>query len=311
MQRSPWMVAAALGGVMIASLGCATNSGSSGSGRRVTQLSFETPEDALAALKYLAQTRDREYGQSLFGPEADELSSGDPDVDEYEKSLLAAAVARRHDLRRNADGSIDIIVGENAVEFPVPLVQHEGRWLFDSPAGVDRMRDIRVGYYELKTLEAMRVVPVAQREFRSVDRDGDGVLEYARFFTSSQGGRDGLYWPTGPGEPNSPLGSFFADSEIPRSKELGFNGYFYKMLTAQGPSAPGGAKSFMDGSGNLVDGFAVLAYPAVYGETAIMTFQMGPDGIVYEKDLGSRATRNAGKAITAFDPGSGWTQTND
>jgi len=277
----------------------------------VTQLSFDSPEEAVAALSYLASTRDREYGKAVFGPEVDELSSGDPEVDEYEKGLLAAAVARRHDLRLNPDGSVDIIIGENAVEFPVPLVQNQGRWFFDSPAGVDRMRDIRVGYHELKTLDALRVVPGAQREFRSVDRDGDGVYEYARFFASSKGLRDGLYWETGPGEPYSPLGAFFAESEIPRSKELGFNGYFYKMLTAQGPSAPGGARSYLDEKGNMVGGFAVLAYPAVYGETAIMTFVMGPDGVVYEKDLGARATRQAASTITTFDPGQGWVVSPD
>lgn len=302
MQPVKWMAAATLCGTMIALAGCQTP---------VTQLSFATPDDAVAALTYHAQTRDDEYGRLLFGPEIKELSSTDPDVDAYERDLLAAALLRRNSLRANPDGTMSILIGERDAEFPVPLVQHDGRWLFDSPAGVENMRDIRVGYHELKTLEALRVLVVAQEEYRSADFDGDGVLEYAIHFMSTEGKRDGLYWPTDSWEPNSPLGSYFAQSDAPRNTKLGFNGYFYKMLTAQGPNAPGGARSYMDRSGNLTGGFAVLAYPAVYDETAIMTFIMGSDGIVYEKDLGPDATRTAGNTINTFDPGSGWSITND
>jgi hypothetical protein len=297
--------------LVIAGAGCTLNRGAATAPTGITQLSFATPEDAVAALTYLAASGDREYGRSLFGPEVDELSSGDEEVDDYERELFAAAIERRHDLRTNDDGTVDVLIGDAGAAFPVPLIEHDGRWLFDTLSGVDRMTDIRVGYHELKTLQALRVVPEAQQEYRSVDRNGDGILAYARHFASSEGTRDGLYWPTAPDEPDSPLGEFFAESEVPRSKTLGYNGYFFKMLTAQGPHAPGGARSYLDAAGHLVGGFAVLAYPAVYGETAIMTFQMGADGVVHQRDLGPDATTKAGVTIDTYDPGPGWTITTD
>lgn len=294
-------------GAAVALTGCASSSRSG----EVTQLSFASPEDAVAALTYLAETRDREYGKQVFGPEADELSSGDPEVDEYEKALFAAAVRRRTELRSNGDGTVDILVGEKAVPFPVPLVEYAGRWLFDSPAGVDRMTDIRVGFHELKTIEALRAIALAQRQYREMDRDGDGVHEYAARIRSTEGKRDGLYWPTGPDEPNAPLGQFYTLGVAPYSETLGYQGYFYKLLDRAGPNAPGGARTFRDRASNLVEGYAVLAYPAVYGETAIMTFMMGEDGVIFERDLGPARTRTAAKDITAFDPGPGWTVVDD
>lgn len=291
--------------------GCSSNKQSSGSGSGVTQLSFATPDDAVTALVNAAATGDRAYARQIFGPEVDVLSSGDADVDAYERKMFVLAIQKRHELQKNADGTVDIIVGERGVEFPVPLEEHNGRWLFNTPEGVERMIDLRVGFHELKVLELLRAIPAAQAEYKSVDRDGDGVLEFAQKVQSSDGRRDGLYWPTTDKEPNSPMGPYVAEGEVPHSKSLGYQGYFFKLLTAQGAGASGGAKNYLDASGNLVGGFAVLAYPAVYGETAIMTFQMAADGVVYEKDLGAAATPTAGQTINVFDPSDGWSVTND
>jgi len=291
-------LAAVLGAALLALVGCSSG--------RVQQLSFDSPGDAVQALLYAAEVQDPAYGRSLFGPEVAELSSGDAEVDQYEKKLFALAVERRHELARQPDGSYDILVGETGFAFPVPLVEHEGRWLFDTPAGVERLTDIRVGYHELKTIQALQAIAIAQDQYYQMDRDGDAVREYAPRFLSSVGKRDGLYWPTGPDEPNSPLGFFFMEGVVPLSRSLGYNGYFYVMLTQQGPGAPGGARSFRDGAGNLADGYAVLAYPAVYDETAVMTFMMGADGIIYQKDLGPSGTREAGRRINGYDP-TGWT----
>ena len=265
----------------------------------------------MGALVYAAAGADRSYGRSLFGPEAEELSSGDPDVDAYERRVFAAAIQRRHELRRNSDGTAEILVGEKTVPFPIPLAQCQGRWLFDTPAGLERLKDLRVGYYELRTLEALRAVFAAQREYQGVDRDNDGVKEFAPRFVSTQGTHDGLYWPTAANEPNSPLGAYFTQAQAPASESLGFNGYFFELLTAQGPGAPGGARSYLDSAGNMVGGFAVLAYPAIYDQTAVMTFLMGPDGVVYQRDLGPKDTATAAATIAVFDPADGWTVTHD
>lgn len=274
-----------------------------------TQLSFATPEEAVAALTYAASTGDRDYARSLFGPETDEFSSGDPDVDAFERAQFSAAILRKHELQRNEDGSIDVLVGEHAAPFPVPLIEHESRWMFDTPAGVERLADVRVGYNELRTLRGLRAVAAAQQEYHSLDRDGDGVLEYAQRIISTPGTHNGLYWPTGPTEPNSPLGEYYTDAEAPRSESLGYHGYFYSLLTHEG--GPGATTPYLDAAGNLTHGFAVLAYPAVYGETAIMTFIMSADGTVYEKDLGPEATPTAVRTITSFNPADGWAITND
>lgn len=301
--RGTRIVAMVFGTLAVALGGCGSSS--------VKQLSFATPEDAVSALLYHAETGDKAYGRELFGPEVKELSTGDETVDAYERQQLALAVKRRHDLQRNDDGSIDILVGEHGVAFPMPLELHNGRWMFNSLEGVERMKDIRVGFYELRTMALLRSIPLAQSVYRSEDRDGDGVREYAQRLKSTEGHRDGLYWPTGDNEPNSPLGPFAAEAGATMSAKRGYQGYFYKLLTSRGPAAPGGALSYMDAAGNLVNGYGVLAYPAVYGETGIMSFQMADDGVIYEKNLGPEATRTAAQTINAFDPSDGWSVTED
>jgi hypothetical protein len=290
---------------------CASHPGSKTAPGPVTQLSFSTPEDAVAALTYAVSTGDRDYARSLFGPEVQELSSGDPDVDAYERQQFSEAIRHRHELSRNPDGSYDILIGERSSPFPVPIVNVSDRWIFDTLAGVDRLTDVRIGYHELKTIEALRAVAGAQAEYQAADRNGDGVLEYASRFRSTAGTQDGLYWDTAPSEPNSPLGVSYTEGEVPLSATLGYNGYFYKILTRQGAGASGGARSYLDQAGRLTGGYAVLAYPAVYGETAIMTFQMGADGVIHQKDLGPQATPSAGRTISAFDPSDGWIVTNE
>jgi hypothetical protein len=168
-----------------------------------------------------------------------------------------------------------------------------------------------VGFNELRTISGLRAIAAAQAEYRTADRDGDSVPEYAVRVLSTPDLRDGLYWPTADNEPNSPLGAFYTEGEVPASASLGYHGYFFVILTSQGPGAPGGARDYFDAGGNLVGGFAVLAYPAVYGETGIMSFQMGADGVVLQKDLGPETTRTAGNSIRAFDAAAGWTPAQD
>lgn len=298
---------------LTAGVGCSSNKGEPQASDEVTQLSFDSPQDALRALRYLASSHDRAYGRELFGPEVDQLSSGDAAVDHYERELLAAAISKRSELVTNADGTVDIITGERGVAFPVPLVQHEGRWLFDTPEGLERMIDIRVGYYELKTLAALRAITRAQEVYRSTDADGNGVRDYAANIMSSPGKKDGLYWPTSPGETNSPLGAFYVEGEVPQSESLGYNGYFYRMMTTSPQTAGsiGSASTPPAARDPSREGFLVIAYPAMYDQTGVMTFYMGTDGVVYQKDLGPDATREAGKMnVMRINLGE-WEVTND
>jgi hypothetical protein len=296
--------ALALCGLAAALAGCHSSGG-------VEQLTFDSPQGAVEALTYVAETHDEDYAREVFGPEHAEFSTGDPEVDAYERTRFHAAITRRHELRLNDDGSYDVLVGEDAVVFPAPIVEHEGRWMFDTIEGLERLEDLRIGMHELRTIAFLRLLPAAQREYRSLDRDGDGVLEYAQRYESTPGARDGLYWPTSADEPHAPLGAYHARAEAPWSDEQGYNGYFFQLLEAQGPGAPGGARSYLDARGNLVGGFAVLAYPAVYGETGVFSFKIAADGVVYEKDLGPGDTPIAPKVVTVYAPADGWAIVED
>jgi hypothetical protein len=271
----------------------------------VQQLSFATPEDAVTALLYLADTNDRAYANQLFGPEAAEFSSDDPDRDAYERRLFAAALTKHSELRSNPDGSRTILIGESNAEFPVPIIETNGRWMFDTVAGVEKLEDMRIGYNELKTIAALRALPAAQAEYFKTDHDGNGIHEYARKLRSTEGKHDGLYWPsTGP-EDASPLGPYAADADGYYSADTGYNGYFFAPINSQSASAPGGAKQY-ESNGRFVNGWAALAYPSRYGVTGIKSFIVNQDGVVYEKDLGE-ATPDAAKIVKVFDPADGWT----
>ncbi len=289
--------------------GCASDSSATSHHGPIRQLSFDTPEDAAAALAYAASIEDRAYSLSLFGPELGELSSGDASVDAYERKLFAAAIQRKRELQTNTDGSVDILIGEKAVAFPIPIVEVSGRWMFDTPEGVDRLTDIRVGYNELKTIAALRGIYTAQDQFRNNDADGDGKRLYASQILSSPGKKDGLYWPTGPNEPNSPLGAFYTEGEVPSSERLGYHGYFYRMLSTAAQTAGSGPN---DIGAPVNPGYLVIAYPAVYDQTGIMTLYMSDDGRIYQKDLGPAATRTAGTmSVMSINLGDGWSITHD
>jgi hypothetical protein len=185
------------------------------------------------------------------------------------------------------------------------LVKGKQAWYFDGELAAQEMRARIIGENELAVIRACQAYTLAQREYAALDPDGSGMAQYAQRFASSKGRHDGLYWAPAPGEVASPLGPFMADLGRTES-ETGkpFHGYKFRILTSQGASAPGGAYSYLI-NGHMVAGFALVAYPASYGETGIMTFLMGPAGLVYEKDLG-KGTAEAGASLQAFDPDKGW-----
>ena len=188
----------------------------------------------------------------------------------------------------------------NGWQMPIPIVKTATGWMLDTKRGADEMRTRRIGRDELVAIRASYAYVQAQQDYAAVDRNGDGVREYAQKILSSPGQRDGLFWANAQGEAESPLGPLLDTSSF----EDGYHGYRFKILKAQGPSARGGARNYIQ-NGRMKNGFALVAWPARYGETGIMTFLVNHDGVVYEKDLGSKSTAIA-SAMTRFDPDSTW-----
>ncbi|WP_114241132.1 DUF2950 domain-containing protein [Dyella sp. C9] len=191
-------------------------------------------------------------------------------------------------------------VGSENWVLPLPMVQGKSGWRFDLKAAQQEIRTRRIGSNELAVQQALLAYYDAQREYASEDRDGDKVLQYAQHFVSSPGKHDGLYWPVSGDEPPSPAGPKFADVKPGQ----GYYGYHYRILTAQGASAPGGAYSYMD-HGRMTSGFALVAWPAEYGDTGVMSFMISHDGQIFEKDLGKNGAAVA-QSMKSFDPDSSW-----
>jgi len=183
---------------------------------------------------------------------------------------------------------------------PVPIVKTAAGWRFDTKSAPEEMRVRRIGRNELAAMQVALAYTDAQQEYRQTDRNDDGVLEYAARGLSTPGKRDGLYWASLPGEPESPIGADLAEAKLGQP----YHGYLYKILTAQGTHAPGGARSYMK-NGRVTEGYALVAWPAKFGDTGVMTFIVNQDGIVYEKSLGPNTAATAG-AMKAYDPDSSW-----
>lgn len=283
------------------------------SAARAEQQRFAQPEEALQGFIEALHTADTARLGQLFGTEyLDELLGDDP---EETRADLARAYASAKDaavLRPAGPDEMIIVIGRMAWPFPVPLVREAEGWRFDTAAGVDELANRRVGRNELAAIEVLHAYVDAQRVYASVDRDGDKVLEYAQRLASTGEQRDGLYWPTAAGEEPSPFGPFLAEvGDYLQGHQAGepYRGYSFRVLTGQGPQAPGGAYSYII-NGNMVAGFALLAWPADYGESGVMSFMVANDGNVLEADLGPDTAQRAG-AITAYDPDPGWRRTTD
>jgi len=222
------------------------------------------------------------------------------DVSPTDKLNFLAAWAQSHRLVPRGDSSATLEVGTDAWPLPVPIVKGRSGWSFDTAAGADEIRARRIGRNELSAMQAALAYVEAQREYAAQDRNGDGVLEYARRLLSTPGQRDGLYWEAADGEPPSPLGPAFGRS----AKDGAYLGYRFRILQAQGANAQGGARDYRIG-GRLAAGFALVAWPARWGETGVTSFIVNHRGVVYEKNLGPRTAERAA-AIQRFDPDAGW-----
>ena len=274
------------------------------------QPSFATPDEAASALVQAVKAGNKSRALAILGPGSGQwMSSGDAVRDRAANEGFVASYDQKHALVPDGDARAMLTVGTDDWPFAFPLVKADGRWRFDTAAGKDEMLARRIGKNELDAIDVMLAIVDAQREYASVDRDGNRALEYAKKFASSAGKHDGLYWPVKAGEPDSPLGPLIVQaSGEGYKKQKGptpYHGYYFRMLKGQGPAARGGALDYVV-RGRMIGGFAAIATPAKYGNSGVMSFIVNHDGVVYQKDLGPQtATRAA--AITTFDPGEGWT----
>lgn len=279
----------------------------------IEQKSFASPEEAVTAFVNAMKDNNASELRAIFGSGADELiSSGDPVMDERRRDLFAQAYDKQHSIQTEKDTST-LIIGTNEWPFPIPIVKEENRYWFNTNAGAEEITNRRVGLNELSTIQSLLALVDAEREYAAEDRDGDGLLEYARKFHSDPGTKNGLYWKNKEGEMPSPAGPLFArarqegyDASESADTLQPYHGYFYKLLTSQGSNAAGGAFDYLV-KGKLIGGFAVVAYPAEYGNSGVMTFLVNHEGVVYQKDLG-RTTERQAKAIASFNPDNSWTK---
>ena len=273
---------------------------------------FATPEAAVEAFVAALKAQDRAALLTVFGPESDDLiGSDDPEGDAEARDEFLKSYAAFSRLRPEGEGRVELQVGRTRWPFPVTLVSAAGGWSFDPAGARDEILARRIGQNELEVIDLLRRAVGVQADFRRVDHDGDGVMEFAATIISDAGARNGLYWPSEDGKPDSPIGAYMAQAAADGVSVDGqdtdpepFHGYYFRILTAQGAAAPGGAYDYMIG-GNMVAGHALLAYPAAPDETGIMSFVVGENGVVFEADLGPETLAIAG-AMGAFDPGEGW-----
>jgi len=273
---------------------------------------FASPENAWQAIYAAAKAGDSNALIAIFGPEARELIiSGDPVQDKTGFDLFTSRYDEMHRWRKLANGGLVLDVGAENYPFPFPLLKNSsGQWYFDTNSARQEIVARRIGGNELATVDALNAMADAQAEYFTQTHDGSHVRQYAQKFISDQGKQNGLYWkPADENQPESPLGPLAAyaspegytgNAQAPQP----FRGYFYRLLTKQGEGAHGGAKDYIV-NGAMTGGFAILAYPADYGNSGVMSFLISKDGVVFEKNLGENSTDQA-KSIIAFNPDNTW-----
>ncbi len=274
---------------------------------------FATPEAAADAVIAALEARDADALLAVFGPEnRDVIFTGDDASDREDWRNFLTSYQALHRIATEGD-TATLYVGRDQWPFPVTLVSEGGKWHFDAPGAVEEIRLRRIGQNELDVIDLLHGYVRAQAVYRSENPDGDGLPSFASAILSSADRHDGLYWPSAPGEPESPIGDFMARAAADGYEVDGadlepdpYLGYYYRVLQKQGPHAPGGALSYTAPNGQMVAGHALLAFPADYGESGVMSFMVGEAGTVYEADLGED-TLAAAAAIDSFDPGEGWT----
>jgi hypothetical protein len=293
-------------------------SGFGSAGATDTGNTFATAEDAVSALVQAVSAESGQDLRTIFGPAAADIQNADRVQATNDLHAFTAALNATNRLVHQSDTKCVLEVGDSFWPFPIPIVKKDGRWFFDTEAGKDEILSRRIGKNELNTLQVMRAYVAAQREYASRDRNGDEVLEFAQRIASTPGNKDGLYWPPDLDGEISPLGPMVADAQAEgytvQSKgqdttRLPFHGYFFKILTQQGKHAPGGKYNYII-NGHMIGGFAMVAWPAEYGDSGIMTFIVSQQGRVYQKDLGPKTGKLAAD-MKVYDPDPSWAVSPD
>jgi len=275
------------------------------------QKGFSTPDDAALALVKAIESKNRKEVEAIFGPEAKILtSSGDPIEDKADAERFLKAFKEAYTIRPRSPEVAILHIGSQDFPFPIPLVKDGNTWFFDTKAGREEIVNRRIGRNELGAMDVLRAYVDAQREYYEMKLGANGAREYARKIMSAKGKKDGLYWEVKEGEQESPFGPLVASASeegYTAGKKKGmvpYNGYFYRPLAGQGSHAAGGAKQYIVNDG-MTGGFALVARPAKYGSSGIMTFIVNQDGTIYEKDLGKHTDRLV-KEMKLFDPDETW-----
>jgi Protein of unknown function (DUF2950) len=272
---------------------------------------FATPEDGVKALAAAVKAGKIDEVTAIFGPDSQELvDNSDPAVARQNREIFSVAMKEQWHLADAANNSKTLVIGNEQWPFPIPLVKDADGWRFDTAAGKEEIVSRRIGRNELAAIQICKTYVSAQQLYAAHAHDGHPAKVYAQFFKSDEGRQNGLYWPAAHGQRPSPLGDLVA-SAAAEGTSLGqgaqptpFHGYYFKILKAQGPSAPGGEKDYV-ANGMMSGGFALVAWPAQYDATGVMTFIVNQDGSVREKDLGP-GTDAAVKAMARYDPDSSW-----
>jgi hypothetical protein len=270
---------------------------------------YAKPWQAVRALLVALKSGDSGQLRAVFGPGSDDLiDSGDPVADKKDRAAFLSAYKTKHVLVSDGADRKYLVVGAGNFQLPTPIVQQDGRWRFDGATGANELVLQRIGRNELDAIATCKGIVAAQAKYFAWNPEKNAVKSYAGKFMSDPGRRDGLYWPAKPGKRTSPAGPFVAQAEeegYTTGAKAPYRGYYFRLLTAQGPAASGGAKSYLV-DGSLTGGFAVVAWPAQYRASGVMTFIVNQDGIVFQKDLGDD-TEKLALGLAAFDPDTTWT----
>jgi hypothetical protein len=276
------------------------------------QQSYKTAEEAADALVNAARSGERKNILTVLGQDgADIASSGDAVADAATRQQFLAAYDAKHQVAMEGDSKAILVIGQDDFPFPIPLVRKDGTWQFDTAAGRVEILHRRIGRNELSAIQTCLAYVDAQQDYAEKGVAGNGV--YAQRIVSRPGKKDGLYWPAQSGEDESPLGELAAAAAAEGyragQERRPYHGYYYRLLTRQGDRAPGGAINYI-ASGKMIGGFALVAYPAKYGNSGVMTFLVNHLGVVYQKDLGPNTARVAARMMT-FNPDTTWQRVDD
>ena len=280
----------------------------------MAQQAFQTPEEAATALINAAKSGDMKAIVTVLGPNGEDIvSSGDEVADAATRAKFVAAYDAKHEIAKQGDSKAVMVIGPDDFPLPIPIIRKDGLWRFDTAAGREEILFRRIGENELDAIQSALAYVDAQDEYAEKDRTGAGINTYAQRIVSQPGKKDGLYWPTSQGEEPSPLGELIAEA-TKQGYRVGvgrtpFHGYYFKILTEQGPAAAGGELDYVV-NGKMIGGFALVAYPAEYRNSGVMTFIVNHASTVFQKDLGPNTTQLA-ERMTSFNPDKSWQAVTD